>query len=310
MLERIKNVLRSFLRKRKINKELRALDSPIFVDGFPESKNFGDALNISLVQYLSGRQVFPSRFLESTPQKEAASYAVIGSVCQWSRPQSVIWGGGFINLEFQHTKFVKPDKVLAVRGPLSRSIYQVNNVDCPDCYGDPALLMPLIYDPKIEPVYAYGIIAHYVDWESDWVNQYRDDDTVLIINIMISDNYELFVKQLKSCLRIVTSSLHGLILAQAYGVPVCLVKLSEHVAGGEFKFADYLLSVQKLPKDRRDLWNQPVPIEQLEYDGDPIQIDLAPLIESCPFIQSEQKAFLLVRNKRYYQSFSKDTDEK
>ncbi|PRD48209.1 polysaccharide pyruvyl transferase family protein [Sphingobacterium haloxyli] len=301
MLQKIKNILRPFVDKYRIYKQLRSLVDPVFVDGFPEGRNFGDALNMTLVKYLSRRDTFPSRFLKQTAYKEDTSYAVIGSICQWSRPQTIIWGAGFISDAFKTKDFVKPSQVLAVRGPLSRAIYQANGIDCPACYGDPALLLPLIYNPTIEPIYEYGIIPHYVDWESPWVNRYRAQKNVLVVNIMIGDNHELFVKQLKSCRNIITSSLHGLILAQAYGIPVCAVKFSESVMGGEFKFTDYLLSVGKTPKERINLFEQEILIEELPYDHESIQIDLAPLIEVCPFIQPDQRQHLLSENNDYYQ---------
>ncbi|NGM64066.1 polysaccharide pyruvyl transferase family protein [Sphingobacterium sp. SGR-19] len=300
----MKKIVKPFVERYRNNKQLRSLVDPIFVDGFPESKNFGDALNIVLAKYLSGKDVFPSRFLKQTPQKNATSYAIIGSVCQWSRPQTIVWGAGFIREEFKTKDFVKPSRVLAVRGPLSRAVYQANGIACPACYGDPALLLPLIYHPEIEPVYEYGIIPHYVDWDAQWVDHYRGNKNILVINIMISDNYELFVKQLKSCRKIVTSSLHGLILAQAYGIPVCTVKLSDGVAGGEFKFTDYLLSVGKAPGERINLFERESPIENLPYDNEPIHIDLAPLIAACPFMQPDQKAYLLAKNTSYYQAYS------
>ncbi|PRD56490.1 polysaccharide pyruvyl transferase family protein [Sphingobacterium gobiense] len=301
MLQKIKDLLKAVVERYRVNEQLRSLTAPIFVDGFPDSRNFGDALNISLVKYLSGKDVFPSRFLKQTPQNLATSYAVIGSVCQWSRPQTIIWGAGFIGEEFKTKDFVKPSHILAVRGPLSRAIYRNNGIDCPTCYGDPALLLPLIYNPTIAPIYEYGIIPHYADWDANWVKQYRSDKNMLVINIMTSNNHELFVKQLKSCRKIVTSSLHGLILAQAYGIPVCAIKLSDSVAGGEFKFADYLLSVGRVPKERINLSEQDIPIEDLSYDKEPIHIDLAPLIEACPFIQPDQRAYLLSKSRNYYQ---------
>ncbi|TYR36533.1 polysaccharide pyruvyl transferase family protein [Sphingobacterium phlebotomi] len=300
MLHKIKDLLKPLVEKYRVNKQLRSFADPIFVDGFPESRNFGDALNVTLVKYLSGKDVFPSRFLKQTSQKHTTSYAVIGSVCQWSRPQTIVWGAGFIGDKFKTEDFVKPSQVLAVRGPLSRAVYQANGIDCPVCYGDPALLLPLIYNPIIEPVYEYGIIPHYVDWDAKWVDQYRSEKNMLVINIMIGDNHELFVKQLKSCRKIVTSSLHGLILAQAYGIPVCAVKLSDSVAGGEFKFADYLLSVGREPKERINLFEQEVPIGDLSYDSEPIHIDLTPLIGLCPFIQQDQRAYLLSKSRSYY----------
>lgn len=300
MLQKIKNIARPFVQRYRINKQLRSLQRPIFIDGFPESKNFGDALNITIVEYLSEQKVFPSRFLPQTTKKNAVSYSVIGSICQWSRPQTVVWGSGFIEEAYKTKEFIKPSKVFAVRGPLTRAVYQANGIDCPANYGDPALLLPLMYNPDIKPRYEYGIIPHYTDWDNAWVHQYRKRENILIINIMISDNYELFVKQIKSCRRIVTSSLHGLILAQAYGIAVCSAKLSDSVAGGEFKFTDYLLSVGKIPKPRTNLLEQKIPLENLEFDNEPIQINLSPLIRTCPFIRPEAKSDLLLKGNHYY----------
>lgn len=302
MLKKLKNILKPVIEKYRVNRKLRRLRDPIFVDGFPESKNFGDALNLFLTKYLSGKDVFPSRLLGQTRWRDETSYAVIGSVCQMSRSQSVVWGAGFIDEYVAAGKFVYPTKVVAVRGPLTRKVYHGKGVDCPACYGDPALLLPLIHNPEIVPQYDFGVVPHYVDWDAPWVAEHRGRNDVLIINIMISDDHELFVKQLKSCRRIVTSSLHGLILAHAYGVPVCAVKLSEGVTGGDFKFNDYLLSVGRQVSERRDLYKESVAIEALDYDHGPISVDLAPLIEACPFILLEQKEYLLRRNKTYYRS--------
>ena len=299
-LRKIKTLLKPFIDRYMLNKQFRSLVNPIFIDGFPESKNFGDALNTSLVKYLSGKEVFASRLLKKIAQKHVTSYAVIGSVCQWSTVETIVWGAGFIGEEYKTKSFVKPKQVLAVRGPLSRMVYEANGISCPECYGDPALLLPLIYNPIVEPVYEYGIIPHYVDWSAEWVNQYRSDKNILVINIMIGDDHELFVKQLKSCRRIVTSSLHGLILAHAYGVPVCAVKLSDSVTGGEFKFSDYLLSVGREPKRRINLCQEQIEIGDLSYDNKAIQIDLAPMIAVCPFIQPYEREYLLAKSRDYY----------
>ena len=300
MLTRVKKIIKPIITRYRINKQLRSLVNPLYIDGFPESKNFGDALNIFLVNFLSSRSVFASRFLSCTPEKNKTSYAVIGSVCQLSRRQSVIWGAGFIDEQFKQVPFVHPAKVLAVRGPLSRAVYLENGIDCPACYGDPALLLPIIYDTPVEVTYDYGIIPHYVDWDSAWVNQYRNRKDVLIINIMIKDDYVLFVKQLKSCRRIVSSSLHGMILAHAYHIPVCAVKLSEEVQGGDFKFNDYLLSIGKQPIQRTNPQTSQLSIHVLDYDDEPISLDLTPLIASCPFINHEQKQQLMLQSESYY----------
>lgn len=300
MLEKVKRLIRPILEKYRTFRQLRKLHDPVFVDGFPESRNFGDALNVFFVKYLSGRAIFPARLLAFTRYKNETSYGIIGSVCQMSRPQSIIWGAGFIGDRFVREHFVFPSKVLAVRGPLSRAVYRDKGIACPEIYGDPALLLPLIYDPPVSPAYDYGIIPHYVDWNAPWVEQYRGQSNILVINIMIKDDYVLFVKQLKSCRHIVSSSLHGLILAHAYRIPAVAIKLSEEVTGGDFKFNDYLLSVGKQTAERIDPHAAGLDVTDLTYDKEPINIDLAPLIQACPFIGTAPKQHLLDRCLNYY----------
>ncbi|UFK97096.1 polysaccharide pyruvyl transferase family protein [Kaistella faecalis] len=280
--------------------KLRTLNLPIFIDGHPDSKNFGDGLNIFLGEYLSGKDVFPSKFIKDTEYKNDISYSVIGSVCQWSREKTVVWGSGFIKESYQDGSFVKPQKVAAVRGPLTRKIYLANGVECPEIYGDPALLMPLIYNPHLEiPRYEYGIIPHYTEADSDWVKKQRKNANVLFIDIMIESDYQKFISQIKSCKKIVTSSLHGLILSHAYQIPVSHISLSDKLTGGDFKFNDYLLSVNKAPKKPYQITANSIPIDSLEFDSEPLKINIRPLINACPFIKTQIKEKLLKQSVYY-----------
>ncbi|WP_118195462.1 polysaccharide pyruvyl transferase family protein [Albibacterium indicum] len=281
---------------------LRSLQSPLLVDGYPETQNFGDALNVFLGEYLSKRPVFPSRFVDHDTINGRHFYSVIGSICQQSSRNTVVWGSGFISSDYNVKSFVKPDRVLASRGPLTRAIYLKNGVDCPEVFGDPALLLPLIYNPEVEAKYEYGFIPHYSDMESEWGKQLRQRTDTLTINMMIGGDYIQFVQKLKSCKKVVVSSLHGLILCHAYQIPVCWVKLSDNLIGGSFKFNDYLLSVNKTTQTPKDLTNKFTNIEDLEFDSEPIKVDIRPLIHSCPFIEKNVQSELL-QKAAYYDDF-------
>lgn len=285
--------------KNKHLKILEKIENPIFIDGHPDSKNFGDALNVFLVEYLSGKNVFPSKFISNSQYKDEVSYSVIGSVCQWTRENSVVWGSGFIDEKYLEEQFVKPNNVMAVRGPLTRNIYLKQGVECPEVYGDPALLLPLIYNPEIEKKYEVGIIPHYTEIDSEWVKVQRKNKDILFVDIMINSDYQTFVKQIKSCKRILTSSLHGLILCHAYKIPVCHIKLSNNLTGGSFKFNDYLLSVGKPVKEGYEIKMESALSEKLDFDSEPITYDIKPLINSCPFINEDIKKKLLIESSYY-----------
>lgn len=289
-----------FQHKRNFVRKLKVIKNPIFIDGHPDSKNFGDALNITIVEFMSGMSVFPSKFISNSKFKDETSYSVIGSICQWSRSNSQIWGSGFIDKKYLKENFVHPEKIHAVRGPLTRQIYVENGVDCPEVYGDPALLLPLIYNPsQIEKKYKFGILAHYIDVDSEWIQQQKKRNDTLFIDIMIFDDYKKFVDELNSCEVIVTSSLHGLILSHAYQIPVKRVKFSDNLTGGDFKFNDYLLSVGKEMESPIHIADAFFNIESLEFDNKPINFDPKPLILHCPFLNSTKKDELLLKSIYY-----------
>lgn len=200
-------------------------------------QNFGDALN-PLIASLSGATGV--EWVPHTYPRE--HYLVIGSIVQKANAHSIIWGSGFIDSHL--TPYRKPRAVLGVRGPLTRRRLLDLGVSCPPVYGDPALLMPDYYAPTTRPQYELGIVAHYSDKSNAFFRQ-NFDERVLVIDTE-QPSCEAFVRDVLSCKRIVSSSLHGLIVADAYGLPNARVAFSRRsVFGGDFKFFDYFLSVSR-----------------------------------------------------------------
>jgi pyruvyltransferase len=200
------------------------------------------------------------------------------------KPNLTVWGAGLM-CDGQ-SMLVKPKKVCAVRGPLTRNLLIKQGIECPEIYGDPALLLPRYYNPDIKKKYKLGIIPHYVDKNSNWIKSIQNDD-IKIIDIC-SDTYS-FVDSLKECEKVVSSSLHGIIAADSYGIPNMWIKMSDKVGGHGFKFDDYFLSVNRKTKcvnifDETDL--NFVINEIPDYEMD-INLDL--LYDSCPFTPSKLK---------------------
>jgi pyruvyltransferase len=194
-------------------------------------KNLGDELTPYLIEKLSNFLV-----IKTNIQDESAMFAV-GSILGAAKHESqTVWGSGFIS---SHKLIDFKSKIFAVRGPLSM---QQANKRCL-AVGDPALLLPKVYSPKVNSEYKIGIIPHYID-RKFFMDNFSADVEVshTIINILNPD-VEGFIDQVNKCETIISSTLHGLIIAHAYGIPALWVEFSDHVIGKGFKFFDYFLSV-------------------------------------------------------------------
>lgn len=237
--------------------------------------NWGDALNPILIGFISKRRVRH----ESNPY--CWKHFVIGSILERADRYSTVWGTGLIG-EGGSPREV-PAAIHAVRGPLTRAQLIRSGIKCPDVYGDPALLLPRFLPLVPDKRWKVGVIPHYSDQEHTWVEQVSEEQDVLVIDVY-SDVID-FVQQLVSCDAILSSSLHGLICADAYGVPNRRVILHEDPRiGGEFKFADYYGGIKVIPQDAL----RPRPEDSAVSLGatcvsNVVDLDLDKLLQSCPF---------------------------
>ena len=192
-----------------------------------KTKNVGDTLTPILLEYFTGEKV------EFTERNEQGKLVGVGSIISGVRDNDIVWGAGCIS-ETENIRQYQNVKYLAVRGKLTEKKL---GITC-GVYGDPALLLPLLYNPKIEKKYKVGFIPHYADKNHPFVNKIKNDEGVKIIDI--KQDYKTFIDEVLSCKDIVSSSLHGIIIAEAYGIPAMWLKLSDLVLGNGFKFMDYL----------------------------------------------------------------------
>ena len=240
--------------------------------------NWGDVLNPVLFEYISG--VKPNYVAKNSRGKHR--YYCIGSILPSESPRAEIWGSGFMCKPWPDRIIVPPKEIHAIRGPLSREIYRERGIECPEVYGDPALLLPRYYFPKVEKKYKLGIIPHYVDQDNKWIKWKGELDYVNVIDIL--SGVHNVVDEILSCDMIISSSLHGVIAADAYGIPNKWVEFSDKVGGGGFKFRDYFMSVGRPDRDsiRIDGHKMLKNIYPKMYDVD-LKIDLDQLYSACPF---------------------------
>lgn len=243
--------------------------------------NFGDALNPWLFKKITGKLPANSNKVINISNKTV--YSGIGSILDNNNTKNlVVWGSGF---KEKGSKFEQtPKEILAVRGPLSRENIIAQGIECPEIYGDPALLLPKFYYPTVEKQYSLGIIAHYIDKANkNYVDLVESlPNSVLIIDI--EDSIEEVVSNMLKCDKIASSSLHGIIVSDAYNIPSLQVKFSNKIVGDNFKFKDYMASVNREYKDPLEV-NPNTSYNDLissfyEYT---FEFNSEKLLELCPF---------------------------
>lgn len=160
----------------------------------------------------------------------------IGSIIGWSSGQRVVWGSGIL---FYNEK-ISNGKFLAVRGQYTQRRLRNLGYEVPDVLGDPAILLPLVYKPEVKKQYKLGIIPHHTHTES--LAHLASGDDVLVIDLL--DDIELIIRKILACERVVSTSLHGLIVAHAYGIPGLWHEYKDvQWHGSDVKFFDYFSSV-------------------------------------------------------------------
>lgn len=239
--------------------------------------NWGDVLSKELAEKISGKKV---KWVNTNDGKDIDKYISIGSILGWADEYTTVWGSGFIS---QGSKLSsKPRSIRAVRGPLTLGLLKSQGIDCKDvALGDPALLYPRYYFPKIRKKYKLGIIPHYVDQSNSYFAKLNNSG-ILVINIL--DPIDKVVNEILSCEMIASSSLHGIIAADSYGVPSTWLEFSNKVIGSGFKFRDYYMSVHRKIEEPLFVTESTRINEILDRCDDyKIDIDLDELYDSCPF---------------------------
>ena len=209
------------------------------------NNNWGDDINMLFFKEIAGCKVIPQNISYLYKMLPLKNYACIGSIiCRNTNIHSEVWGSGLIDETVNLRKM--PSKFYSVRGPLTRQVLLKNGIDCPERYGDPALLVSKYYQPCVEKKYELGLIVHFVDEDNPMVNIFcAKHPDVLLIKMRGYSHWHDIPNQICSCKRIASSSLHGLIVSDTYDIPNLWIRLSDKIYGGDFKYQDYFLSVNR-----------------------------------------------------------------
>jgi pyruvyltransferase len=163
---------------------------------------------------------------------------LLGSILQRADSKTVVCGAGFMFSDGKPME--KPRLITCVRGPLTGVLLDKQGIPHPGRFADPGVLAPYLFKPTQKVRYKIGIIPHYVDAGSPWIKTCKEQE-IKIIDVF--SPLKKFFNDIQKCEVIMSSSLHGLIFAHAYGKPAVWIELSDKVAGNGFKFFDYYQSV-------------------------------------------------------------------
>ncbi|MFL0359128.1 polysaccharide pyruvyl transferase family protein [Curtobacterium flaccumfaciens] len=154
----------------------------------------------------------------------------IGSVIHFARNKDVIWGAGANGKMLHALGRVGGLDVRAVRGPRTRERLLSLGVSCPPVYGDPALLIPeLVRSGQSDRRPERDIALTHVP-------NLNDRERYGSVTLDPRSPVEECIDRIRRSELVVGSSLHGIIIAEAFGVPAVLIAPTHE---DMFKYEDY-----------------------------------------------------------------------
>jgi hypothetical protein len=231
--------------------------------------NFGDELNKYLFE-----KVFDMKFNYCT-DVWLADYAAIGSVLGFGlsckKPvdarskisylykllrskiyfsKLTVLGSGFQNWSNEYEiKFLRKIDFKIVRGKLTENYLREHNLLKNNVLlGDLGLLCPYMHNNmanKPKKKYKLGIIPHLYDLNSPVIYDLYKKCGKNCILINVQDNVDIVINQIIECETVISSSLHGLIVADSFYIPNIWFEntlkqiTAENRELGRFKYRDY-----------------------------------------------------------------------
>lgn len=189
--------------------------------------NFGDILTPKILDHFKIDYEYS--------ELKTANLICVGSIARHALNQMIVLGAGIIH--GRKEKLNPNADWRFVRGPFTRKKILDVGGRCPEIYGDPAMLLPLFCDES-KKQYDIGFVPHIIDYQ--YVKEKYPG--MHIINL-INEDPLITAKEITKCRYIISSSLHGIIAAHAYGIPAAWVKFSNRLKGDDVKFADHYASL-------------------------------------------------------------------
>ncbi len=218
---------------------------------FAKVPNMGDMLNRDIITKCFGYEVVRNTYLTGTVSgigsglgnytyEEQKWKNVLKAISGVFFPEVYIWGTGFVRYKDKDTEFYKKKThICALRGELSRKrVEKMLGHELAVPLGDAGILAEKLLEKRPEKQYRVGIIAHYKEQDAPIFEKLLDrfDDSTFI-NVR-GTPYDV-TRKIAECELVISSSLHGLIIADSLGIPNHHITVTDNLLGDGFKFDDY-----------------------------------------------------------------------
>ena len=269
--------------------------------------NWGDVLGPEEVLKLSGINVVPASSVSSNSVTFYGIGSILGPVLG-DKNSWYVWGSGLIMKPSKSlsSTLKSGQKLFSVRGPESQIAVLAMRGVLPFVAKDPGLLTSKLFPLKKSPKYPMCIIPHYVDSLAVKSAIASRRNSIKIVPITIPLNFKDHVidvpKNVIECEKVVSSSLHGLIVSHSYGIPAAVITLSTKIAGGNYKYRDYYESLGLfMNRDviRHEIRNKDL-LNNLTYLSDLVgstpqpkqPISMKSILDTYPFPMTEKNSAL------------------
>lgn len=184
-----------------------------------------------------------------------------GSIIHFAQQGDTLWGSGVNGkIDFDYSSLRNFDlNIKSVRGPITRKILTSAGLTIPEVYGDPGLLVSKYWPTTRKSTTKKNII--FIPHINERCKNSHSKHVELLSP---TTNIERFIKKIQSARKVISSSLHGIIIAESYGIPAFL--LAEKSGETTLKYQDYYLGTGRELPIISDNINQALDLPEKYFD--------------------------------------------
>lgn len=211
--------------------------NPLRLFYYNKEQNFGDAISATIVGHVAKREVVWAGHHNCELYALGSLMKMVGSHQGSAREKGrkpIIWGTGAM-AAIPDLAFLKNVRVRLLRGPITAALLHRDD----RVFGDTGLLIADALGDAPKRADVVGLVPHMHFADDPIYAKIADDNPhIKLIDVRAQDALQV-VRDIASCSHIISQSLHGLVTADAYGIPNTWLDPKGIHGGAMLKFHDY-----------------------------------------------------------------------